>query len=161
MWLCVGAKERKLLAKQPDTACFRRFAATPTETGDSRCRPDASNSSGVRPSKHGLGGVGCALAGPDRDAWEYRQHRSGEAGGFRRVFEACGWFYAAAGRWAANPRLSELYGGEMVLNNCIWCHTSPRSRVEPAASLQTKRRSHLLRQRANAEENERKDMGGG
>ena len=42
--------------------------------------------------------------------------------------EACGWFYAAAGRWAANPRLFELYGGEMVLNNCIWCHTSPRSR---------------------------------
>ena len=49
----------------------------------------------------------------------------------------------------------------MVLNNCIWCHTSPRSRVEPAASLQTKRRSHLLRQRANAEENDRKDVGGG
>ena len=130
--------ENRLLAKQVDSACFWRCLRRAGSWASSLIAMRSAG--GGRPLS--TGGITTFLSPASSSSHILSIillcicSLAKQVGATFRL-EACGWFYAAAGRWAANPRLSELYGGEMVLNNCIWCHTSPRSPVEVAAKLRS------------------------
>ena len=123
--------ENRLLAKQVDSACFRRCLRRACSWASSLIATRSAG--GGRPLS--TGGITTFLSPASSSSHILSIillcicSLAKQVGATFRL-EACGWFYAAAGRWAANPRLFELYGGEMVLNNCIWCHTSPRRRQE-------------------------------